>query len=151
MGEWGVGTDAVSALDCGASTCRVSKACSSPRVHIAHGADARRLRGHGRLVSAAFSRRQRHHRAPLVRDLIPETFTGRTNRRVPASTLVTARADYSGLDRAGAPLRLRLSSTVVRARHLGDPKSAAEVEVTYLRSGGAFKARARGVCSRATT
>src|ERR1700686_2613588 len=32
----------------------------------------------------------------------------------------------------------------VRARHLGDPKSAGQVEGTYLRGGRAFPARARG-------
>ncbi len=42
-------------------------------------------------------------------------------------------------------MRLRLSSIVIRVRHLGDPATAQGVEVTYLRGGRAFTARARGV------
>jgi spermidine dehydrogenase len=38
-----------------------------------------------------------------------------------------------------------LNSTVIRAKHLGDPSSANEVQVTYLRDGSSFTARARGV------
>ncbi len=49
------------------------------------------------------------------------------------------------LDTAAAPVRLRLNSTAVRVRHLGDPRSAAEVEVTYVRAGRGYAARARGV------
>jgi spermidine dehydrogenase len=81
----------------------------------------------------------------LVRDLIPQAVGGRVKAVNGAEEIVTARIDYSQLDRAGAPLRLRLGSTVVRARHLGDPGSAPEVEVTYVRGGGSFTARARGV------
>jgi spermidine dehydrogenase len=81
----------------------------------------------------------------LVRDLIPEAFGGRSKASHGAEKLVTARVDYSQLDRRAAPLRLRLNSTVVRARHLGEPRTATEVEVTYLRADGAYTARARGV------
>jgi spermidine dehydrogenase len=52
--------------------------------------------------------------------------------------------NYGQLDRNGTPIRLRLNSIAIRARHLGDPKSAALVEVTYLRGGRPFTARARG-------
>jgi spermidine dehydrogenase len=38
-----------------------------------------------------------------------------------------------------------LNSTVTRAKHVGQPLTAAQVEVTYLRDGKAFSARARGV------
>jgi spermidine dehydrogenase len=81
----------------------------------------------------------------LVRDLIPEAVGGRARPANSAEEIVTARVDYSQLDRAGAPLRLRLSSTVIRARHLGELRSAEQVEVTYMRAGGAYTARARGV------
>jgi spermidine dehydrogenase len=61
-----------------------------------------------------------------------------------AEDVVTARVNYSQLDRGGAPVRVRLNSIAIRARHLGDPKSAGQVEVAYLRGGQAFTARARG-------
>lgn len=63
----------------------------------------------------------------LVRALIPGAIEGHTMEDV-----VTARADYSRLDRKGSPVRLRLESTVVRARHDSAGRS---VEVTYVRGG----------------
>jgi len=74
----------------------------------------------------------------LVRSLIPGSIPGRD-----MEDIVTARADYSQMDRKEAPVRLRLSSTVVRVRHRGDPDTAREVEVTYVRNGKAFLARGR--------
>jgi spermidine dehydrogenase len=56
--------------------------------------------------------------------------------------IVTAGADYSRLDRTGAPVRLRLNSTVVRARHNGPPERAQEVEVDYVRGGKLLTVRA---------
>jgi spermidine dehydrogenase len=49
------------------------------------------------------------------------------------------------LDRASNEVRIRLSSTAIRARHLGDPLTAEEVEVTYLRDGKPYNVRARAV------
>jgi spermidine dehydrogenase len=57
--------------------------------------------------------------------------------------IVTTRVNYGRLDDEGWPVRIRLNSTVVRARHLGDPESAKEVEVTYVRGGKARRVRAR--------
>jgi spermidine dehydrogenase len=74
----------------------------------------------------------------LVRSLIPAAIPGHG-----VEDVVTARADYSRLDRANSPVRLRLSSTVVAVRNLGDPAHAREVEVTYLRAGRAVRVRAR--------
>jgi spermidine dehydrogenase len=47
--------------------------------------------------------------------------------------VVTARANYAALDRAASPARIRLSSTVVRVQHLGDPGTATAVKVVYHR------------------
>ncbi|MEO8451652.1 MAG: NAD(P)-binding protein [Gemmatimonadota bacterium] len=66
----------------------------------------------------------------LVRTLIPAAIPGTA-----AEGVVMARADYSKLDLSGSPVRIRLKSPVMRVRHLGDPKSATGVEVTYLRDG----------------
>lgn len=68
----------------------------------------------------------------LVRSLIPEAIPGKTMEDV-----VTAKADYSKLDMASsqssAKARIRLNSTVVQVRHVGEPQTAKEVEVAYMR------------------
>jgi spermidine dehydrogenase len=74
----------------------------------------------------------------LVRRLIPDAIPGST-----MDDIVTARADYGRLDRQGAPVRLRLSSPVVRVRHLGDPATATQVEVTYVQGGTPKKVTGR--------
>lgn len=69
----------------------------------------------------------------LVRDLIPAV--------APAGgveQLVTARFDYTALDDPQSPVRLRLNSTVVRARNV-----EAGVTVDYVRGGQCFRVRAR--------
>jgi spermidine dehydrogenase len=73
----------------------------------------------------------------LVRSLVPGVLSGET-----MEDIVTARANYSRLDDAASPVRVRLNSTAVRAKHIGDPASAKEVEVTYVRGGQAHRVRA---------
>jgi len=73
----------------------------------------------------------------LVRSLIPAAVPGSTMEDV-----VTARVDYARLDEPGSRVRIRLNSTGVRAKHVGDPQSAGEVEVTYVREGKAHTVRA---------
>ena len=63
----------------------------------------------------------------LVRALIPGSVPGNTMEDV-----VTARADYSRLDRVGTGVRIRLNSTVVNVKHTG-AGTAKEVEVAYVR------------------
>ena len=74
----------------------------------------------------------------LVRRLIPSVAPGTTMEDV-----VTARFNYARLDEAGSPVRIRLNSTAVRVRHLGDPATAAEVAVTYVRGGKAQRVKGR--------
>lgn len=76
----------------------------------------------------------------LVRALIPRAISGPS-----AEDIVTARMDYSRLDMADAPIRLRLNSTVVRAKNIGGPSAATGVEVTYARERKAFSVRANAV------
>src|SRR5262245_9530783 len=76
----------------------------------------------------------------LVRALIPDALPGTT-----VQDSVLAKADYSKLDRAGAPIRIRLSSTAARVRHVGAPASASEVEVAYGRDRKIYTVRAKGV------
>jgi spermidine dehydrogenase len=66
----------------------------------------------------------------LVRSLIPGTIPGHT-----MDDVVTARADYSRLDVPDSPVRIRLSATVVKVRHDGDPATAKQVQVQYMCDG----------------
>jgi len=68
-----------------------------------------------------------------VRKLIPAVAPGNTMR-----DLVTARFDYSQLDRADSPVRVRLNSTAVNVANQGDG-----VDVSYVTGGKAFKVRGR--------
>ena len=74
----------------------------------------------------------------LVRRMIPKAAPGTT-----MEDIVTARFNYAHLDEAGSPIRIRLNSTAVRARHLGVPEAADEVVVTYVRGTKAHTVRAR--------
>jgi spermidine dehydrogenase len=66
----------------------------------------------------------------LVRSLVPGTIPGHTMQDI-----VTAPTDYGKLDQSSSPIRIRLNSTAVRARHIGSPDSAKEVEVAYVQNG----------------
>jgi len=76
----------------------------------------------------------------LVRSLIPDAMPGTT-----AEDIVTAKADYGRLDRSESPVRIRLNSTVVRAAHVGDATSAKDVEVSYVRDNKLYSVRGKGV------
>ena len=58
---------------------------------------------------------------------------------------ITSRLNYSTLDRANQPVRVRLNSTAVKVKHAGEPDSAKEVEITYVRGGKAEKVTAQNV------
>jgi len=76
----------------------------------------------------------------LTRSLVPGSAPGHT-----AEDIVTAKFDYSRLDRPGNQVRIRLNSPVVRVRHMGDPATAQEVEVAYTSQDGRGKVHsARG-------
>jgi len=74
----------------------------------------------------------------LVRSLVPGSAPGST-----AEDIVTARMDYGRLDHRDSPIRIRLSSTAVLARHVGDPASAKQVEVVYGRGQKAYSVRGK--------
>jgi len=75
----------------------------------------------------------------LVRALVPSALPGRS-----MDDVVTARADYARLDQAGESVRIRLESSVVRVAHRGAPAAARDVEVAYVQAG-----RLRSVSARA--
>ena len=66
----------------------------------------------------------------LVRTLVPAALAGST-----MDDIVTTRADYARLDATGAPVKIRVSSSVMRVRHLGPEGPGQRVEVTYLPNG----------------
>jgi len=74
----------------------------------------------------------------LVRRMIPEVAPGNSMHDI-----VSAKFDYSKLDRRAAPVRLRLNATAVFVRHLGAPQSAKQVEITYVQDGAARRVRSR--------
>lgn len=76
----------------------------------------------------------------LVRWLIPEALRGTT-----MEDSITPHVDYAVLDKPSNRVRIRLSSTVVRASHNGDPGGAKEVEISYVRSGTTYRVKA-GAC-----
>lgn len=76
----------------------------------------------------------------LVRHLVPDALPGRS-----AEDSIAAELRYDRLDRPGQPVRIRLASTVARVVHQGDPASAREVAVSYLRDGRAERVRAGAV------
>jgi spermidine dehydrogenase len=76
----------------------------------------------------------------LVRWLIPEALPGTTMEDSIPATL-----RYDRLDLPDNGVRIRLSSAAVRVKHLGDPVSAREVEVTYVREGQGYRVRAGAV------
>jgi spermidine dehydrogenase len=139
QGLWGVGIDAVSALDCwgvglsgfkglkldpgsipgmGFTPAGYADTGGSVRVHFPDG-NATIARG-------------------LVRKLVPAAVPGSG-----IEDLVTARVDYARLDRPGEPVRIRLSSTAIRVQNDGAPAEARGTRVTYMRDGRALAVRAR--------
>jgi spermidine dehydrogenase len=74
----------------------------------------------------------------LMRWLIPEAVPGSSMESV-----ATARVNYALLDGASNPVRMRLNSTVVNVRQDGDPVSAKEVVVSYVREGKTHQVRGR--------
>ncbi|HSE66411.1 MAG TPA: NAD(P)-binding protein, partial [Gemmatimonadales bacterium] len=72
----------------------------------------------------------------LARRLVPQALPGGS-----MDDVVTARLAYGRLDQPSNPTRIRLNSTVIRVKHRGDPASAREVEVTYVRGGKARSVR----------
>jgi len=128
-GLYGVGIDAVSAWDClqmeypGFKGSKLESSEDSPEQaepYIFHFPDG----------NASVARL-------LVRSLIPPAVPGTTMEDV-----VTSRVNYARLDDSESAVRIRLNSTVVRAKHVGDPHDAKQVEVTYVRGTKAHKVQA---------
>jgi len=141
-GEWGVGIDAVSALETwgfqdefpGFAGLNLTPG-SAPRMGFTSSgyADGGSDTFHFPDGNATIAR-------ALVRALIPGVMPGHT-----AEDIVTARADYSHLDRASNAVRIRLSSIVLSVKNVGDPDSARDVDITYIRGGTLSAIRSKAV------
>jgi spermidine dehydrogenase len=64
----------------------------------------------------------------LVRRMIPSSAPGHD-----AEDIVSAKFDYSQLDKPESPVRIRLSSIVVEVKHAGAATQSKQVDVTYAR------------------
>ena len=139
QGEWGVGGDAVSALDCWGIDLPGFKGLRlEPGSIPGMGFTPAGYADTGGMTRLHFPDGNATIARALVRRLIPAALPGTT-----IEDLVTARADYGRLDRSGEPVRLRLSSTVVGVRHDAAPAAARHTLVSYVRDGRAFSVRAR--------
>jgi spermidine dehydrogenase len=66
----------------------------------------------------------------LVRKMIPGSAPGHD-----AEDVVAAKFDYARLDKQDTPVRIRLSSIVVSVQHAREAAQATQVDVTYVRDG----------------
>ncbi len=76
----------------------------------------------------------------LVKKMIPSVAEGDN-----AEALVLAKFNYSELDKANSAVRIRLNSTVVNVRHVGDAQSSNEVLVTYIAGNQSYRVKGKGV------
>ena len=77
----------------------------------------------------------------IVKTLIPESIAGS-----PAIEDVCRNGlNFAALDHAGAAARIRLDSTVVWAKHDGDPAKSESVTIAYTRGGKTYRVKARSV------
>ena len=142
-GEWGVGIDAVSALDVwpfglpGFQGLKLDPGSAPHMGYTAAGyADGGSSKFHFPDGNASIARL-------LVRSLIPEAVPGST-----AEDIVTARIDYGRLDPAGGGTRIRVGSTALSVGTRGTADAPAAVEVVYSRTDDLYTASAKHCCTR---
>jgi spermidine dehydrogenase len=134
-GWWGCGIDAVSALDCWGTWFPGFEGLDlepgeTPRMGFTPAGFA----ATGGSDTFHFPDGNASIARLLVRSLIPVAMPGRN-----AHDVVTAVADYTKLDRPESAARIRLNSTVLRARNVGTDR----VEVIYSRGGALHRTTAR--------
>ena len=135
--EWGVGIDAEPALDCwgfglpGFSGLKLDPRSIKRMGNTAAGYNENSFETfHFPDGNASIARL-------LVRALVPKAMPGHT-----VEDVVTAVANYNELDRDGAPVRIRVSSTVVGVRNIGSPKASKGIELAYARGGHVWRVHA---------
>jgi spermidine dehydrogenase len=81
----------------------------------------------------------------ILRMMLTRMLPGSIGGDGSVAAIASSPIHFSVLDRAGAPLRIRLNSTVFAVTHEGNPASAAHVLVTYVCDGRIRKVRAKAV------
>ena len=76
----------------------------------------------------------------LVKKMIPDVAEGKN-----AEELILSKFNYRELDRFSNPVRIRLNSTVVNVRHVGDPKNSSEVFIKYINNNKSNEIKAKNV------
>jgi spermidine dehydrogenase len=132
-GYWAIGSDAISAWALRSSGYPGFQGMGFPEVRSMERVDRNRSGRYFRFPdgNASIARL-------LVRSMIPGVAPGEGMEGI-----VTVRFDYAQLDREGAPVRLRLSSTAVRVHNTAGEQTPQGVEVTYVRGGVPQRVRAR--------
>ncbi len=128
-GLWGVGWDALSALE----ACRIGM----PGTQGLALDDLSSEDDHDEPYIFHFPDGNAGVARALVRKLIPSALPGGT-----MEDLVTTPADYSMLDRHDSRVRLRLNSTAVNVQHTADQKA---VDISYVSGGEVFRVRGKHV------
>ncbi len=77
----------------------------------------------------------------MVKSLIPGAIDGPHS----VEGVCRNRVNFSALDIAGAPARIRLSSTVVNLEHDGKASEASSVSIVYAKQGKLYRVKARSV------
>ncbi len=130
---WGVGADAISAREAmylglpGFAGLGLDPARDDPHAPPAH---EEPYIFHFPDGNAALAR-------ALVRRLVPDAMAGSTMH-----DLVTARCDYTALDRPANAVKIRLNATAVTIIHTGDAGTKSEVTVRYVKGGRVHEVRA---------
>jgi spermidine dehydrogenase len=133
---WGIGADAVSALDCWGMGYPGFKGLNLPPGAIRRmGPTPAGYKTTGGSFKLHFPDGNATIARLLVRSLIPASLPGTS-----AEDVVTALADYSQLDRDGTNVRLRLNSTVL---NVARPPGGKQVNVVYVRGGERSRVQAR--------
>jgi spermidine dehydrogenase len=133
--EWGVGSDAVSALDWWAFGLPGLKGMQLPKGSIARmGYTPSGYHDTGGSYHLHFPDGNATIARSLVRELIPQAMPGRG-----VANLVQAKADYSQLDLPSNAVRLRLNSTAIKVQQQGD-----RVEVTYANKDRTYRVKSKG-------
>jgi spermidine dehydrogenase len=135
-GWWGIGVDAVSALDVWGMGWPGFKGLKlSPGAIQRMGPTPAGYETTGGSATFHFPDGNASIARLLVRSLIPSAMPGSSTEDV-----VTAHADYGQLDREGSSARIRLNSTVLNVKRATDGKS---VDIVYVRGGAHERVRAR--------
>ncbi len=138
---WGVGIDAVSALDVWAFAFPGFQALGLDPGAAPHmGFTASGYAATGGSDKFHFPDGNASIARLLVRSLVPDAVPGGS-----AEDIVNAPVDYGRLDSPGAPVRIRLGSTAVRVRNVGEPASAHAAEVVYVQNDRQVTVRGQAV------